>query len=81
MIPEGNPALGGSHTGVCEINALFDSGAYEIGQRFGVKRASAIPVPGLRVMSVSKAHKEKHRNEKERLLRRHRYACDASSQH
>jgi len=32
--------------GVCKINAFFDSGAYEIGQRFGLKRVLSIPVPG-----------------------------------
>jgi hypothetical protein len=32
-----------SDTGVCEVNTLFDSGAYKIGQRFGLKRVLAIP--------------------------------------
>ena len=51
------------HTGVCEINALFDSGVYKIGLQFCLKRIFAIP-PGLRVMGVPKAHKAKHRNQK-----------------
>ena len=33
-----------TNTGVCEVSTLFDSGAYKIGQRFGLKRAFAIQV-------------------------------------
>jgi hypothetical protein len=30
------------HTGVCEMNTLFDSGVYKIGQQFCLKRVLAI---------------------------------------
>jgi len=58
-------------TGVCEINALVDSGASKIGQNCCLKRVLAIGTRFKDHGCIQSAIKAKRRNRKVRLFRRH----------